>query len=362
MDEYRDFYAKPPAKPNEPPATLPAPEILPGEARAITRRRIVYSIALMVLLLAAASLLFLPGEKDGEGEDTDVDPTDLDFRPPRPQLASIPAAPATDSGFQLDRPPTNAPPDLPPQRMAEIMGLLREANRLMVNKEWDAAEARIRSALAQWPEMNTALRMLGALYLQRGQFDQAILILERAMRADPFNVDAFVNLAIAHMQKGELDRAEDLLLSAIELRPEISVTHINLGLLYILRGEYDQAAEHLAIAVERMPDNPSARNNLGVALFRLGRVEEARRHFLHLIARNPERAEPYFSVASTHVVDGNYAEAFEMIRRGILRCSPVEARRYLMDHDFDTIRDLPEFQAIWRELSEPRPIEMGAAQ
>lgn len=354
MDEHRDIYTKPPAKSEEPAPVLPTPEPLPGQLRAETRRRTIWSMALMVLILAGAALYFFVEEQKRGKEKDEVDSPRAARAGRSATVASIPAATVDELAIPLDNPPAQLPPDIPPQRLAEIMGFLREANRFMVNKEWDAAEAKIRQALSMWPEMNTALRMMGALYIQRGQFDQAMIILERALKADPFNVDTFVNLAIAHMQRGQLERAEDLLLTAIQMRPDITVPHINIGLLYILWGRYDQAAEHLQIAVQRMPDNPSVRNNLGVSLLRLGRHEEARRHFRYLISRQPDRAEAYFNTAITFVLDRNFPEAFAMLREAVTRCSPVEARRHLMDSDFDSIRELPEFQAIWRDLSDPR--------
>jgi tetratricopeptide (TPR) repeat protein len=354
MEEHRDIYAKPPAKPEESAPVLPAPEPAPAELRAMTRRRIAYSIALMILILGSAALFFYHEERsrEAEGEETIDAPAGRSGRPA--PLASIPAVGSEELPISLDSPPSQAPPDMQPQRLAEIMALLREASDLMRSREWDAAEARIRQVLSMWPNMNTALRLLGVLYIQRGQFDQAIILLERALKADPFNVDTFVNLAIAHMQQGRLEQAEDLLLTAIQLRPDISVTHINIGLLYILWGRYDQAAEHLQIAVQRMPDNHSARNNLGVALLRLGRHGEAREHFRYLMNRQPDRPEAYFNAAITFVLDRNYADAFSMLRQGIARCSPVDARRHLMDSDFDSIRELPEFRALWSELSDPR--------
>lgn len=354
MDEHRDIYTKPAAKPEDKAPALPAPEPAPADLRAMTRRRTTYSMALMILLLAGAALYFFfeeQGRKDDE-DSMDVPRTGRGAR--TATVASIPVAPTDELAIALDQPPRQVPADMPPQRLAEVMALLRDANSLMSNKEWDAAESRIRQVLSMWPDMNTALRMLGALYIQRGQFDQAIIILERALQADPFNVDTFVNLAIAHMQRGRLERAEDLLLTAVQIRPDIAVSHINIGLLYILWGRYDQAAEHLQIAVQRMPDNPSVRNNLGVALLRLGRHIEAREHFRHLINRQPDRAETYFNAAITYVLDRDFEEAMSMLRQGASRCSPVDARRHLMDSDFDSIRDLPEFRTLWSELTDPR--------
>lgn len=355
MDEHRDIYTKPTGKSEEPQA-LPAPEVAPAEIRARVRRRTIVSVSLMVALLGgAATYFFLQDPKTNPMLELLHGSTN---RAERAALRVVSmtnfATPvAEDLAVSLSIDPRQAPPNLPPQKLAEVMALMRQANEFMMNREWDGAEANLRRTLAIWPEMNAAMRLLGALYLQRGQFDQAILTLEKAIKGDPFNADTFNNLAAAYMQRGQLERAEDLLLTALQIRPDSAVTHINLGLLYILWGRYDQSAEHLQAAVRQLPDNPSVRNNLGVSLLRLGRYEEARANFRHLISRQPNRPEAYFNTAITYVLERNHAEALAWLRQGVARCSPVEAQRNLMDSDFDSLRALPEFNALLRELTEP---------
>lgn len=355
MDEHRDIYTKPTGKPEEPNA-LPAPELDPAELRARARRRTVWSVSIMLVLLSVAAVyFFLQDPKSNPMLDLLRGNTNRVSRegPRSIPLASIPAPPNEDFSINLDQAAKQPPPDLPPQKLAEVMNALRQANEYMMNREWESAETQVRHALEIWPDMNAALRMLGATYLQRGQFDQAILTLEKALKSDPFSSDTFNNLAAAYMQRGQMERAEDLLLTALQIRPDSAISQINLGLLYILWGRYDQAAEHLQAAVRQMPDNHSVRNNLGVALLRLGRYDEARANFRQMINRQPSRPEAYFNTAITFVLERNYTEALSWLRQGTARCSPVEAQRHLMDSDFDSIRGLPEFQALMRELSDP---------
>ena len=361
MDEHRDIYTKPVARPEGGPAqpTLPAPEPTPDEIRGRTRRRTIFFVSLMVALLVGAALyFFIQEEKSAAKRELAEAATNRVVReaPRLTPVASLP--PAIIEPVDPYAPPAGgdapATPALPPNKLNEVMTTLRQANEYMMEREWDEAETLIRRVLELWPDMNAALRMLGAIYLQRGQFDQAILTLEKAIKGDPFSADSFNNLATAYLQRGDLERAEDLLLMALQIRPESGVTQTNLGLLYILWGRYDQAAEHLLAAVRSMPDNHSVRNNLGVALLRLGRYEESRSHFQHLITRQPDRPEAYFNMAITHVLERNPEDAMTWLRQGVGRCSPVEAQRHLMDSDFDTVRSLPDFQLLMRQLSDPR--------
>lgn len=358
MDEHRDIYTKPTGK-AEGAEALPAPEPAPSELRAATRRRTISSTIIMVLLLALAALYFFLQERKFTSDpllDKLLGGTNSMGRDGLRAIpvASIPAASSDDFAASLEQSVRQSPPDIPPQKLAEVMAAVRLANDYLLNREWDSAETQIRKALALWPDMSTALRMLGVIYTQRGQFDQAILVLERALKTDPFSADTFNNLATAYMQRGQLERAEDLLLTAVQIRPESAVSHSNLGLLYVLWGRYDQAAEHLQTAVRIMPENPGARNNLGVSLLRLGRYEEAREHFRNLLSRQPARPEYYFNTAITYVLERNPEEALAWLRQGANRCSPVEAQRHLMDSDFDSLRGLPGFQALMKDLSEPR--------
>jgi Flp pilus assembly protein TadD len=360
MDEHRDIYTKPGPKDDKAP-DLPAYEATPDQIRQRSRRRTTLSTGIMVGLLVGAAIYFYvqevrhrrdplgdllrgPGEVTNQALRTSV-VTPLGI-PDLSQLAD-----------DLEAAGRSAPPGIPPQKMAEAMGEMRIANQYLLTRDWESAEKHVKLALQIWPDMNTGLRLLGVIYTQRGQFEQAILTLERALKSDPFSAETFNNLATAYLQKNQLEKAEDLLLTALQIRPNGVISHTNLGLLYLLWGRYEQSAEHLQAAVQQMPDNPSIRNNLGVALLRIGRYDEARAHFQFLIERMPTRPEAYFNTAITFALERNPEEAMNWIRQAAARCSPVEAQRHLMDSDFNALRGLPDFQVLMRELSEPRVVQ-----
>ena len=357
MDEHRDIYNKPEQKPAAKPA-LPAYESTPEEVRRGVRKRITYSVAIMLVLLASAAVYFYTQESDLE----------------RNPLAELLRGPGRSTGQTVRVVSTNAlaglpglegefdpasvgraPAHIPPQKMAEAMGHMRMANQYLVERDLEQAEQNVKRALAIWSDMNAGLRMLGVIYIHRGQFDQAILILERALQNDPFSSEALNNLATAYLQKGQLEKAEDLLLTSLQIRSENFTTQVNLGLLYLLWARYDQAAEHLEQAVQLAPENAAVRNNLGVALIRIGRFDLAREHFQFLVEKTPDRAQPFFNMAIAYALERKHTEALEWVTQGVQRCSPQEAQRHLMDSDYDGLRGLPEFQKLMRQLSEPMP-------
>ncbi len=356
MEDHRDIYKKPDQKPVVQP-DLPAYELTPDEARASTRKRTFFSVIIMTVLLSAAAIFFYSQESGfdrnplaellrtpGKSTGTAVRVASTNRLPP---LAGLGAE------FDLESGVVNGA-NIPPQKMAEAMGYMRMANQHLMQRDLDGAEAQVNNALGIWPDMNAGQRMLGLVYIYRGQFDQAILTLEKALQTDPFSAETLNNLATAYLQKGQLDKAEDLLLTSLQIRSESITTHVNLGLLYILWARYDQAVEHLETAAQIMPDQLSVRNNLGVSLIRVGRFVEARQQFQYMIDRDAERPPAFFNMAIAYALERKYPEALAWVRQAVQHCAtPQEAQRHLMDSDFDGLRGLAEFQQLVRSMSEP---------
>lgn len=355
MDEHRDIYTKPDQKPSA-KTDLPVYEPTPEELRKGIRKRTIVSVIIMSVLLTSAAIYFYAQEKG-----FDQNPLlSLLSSPGRDTGAvsragatnALPPMPGIGAEFDLESGGKGAP-NIPPQKMAEAMGHLRIANQYLLERDLEGAEQNAKKALAIWPEMNAALRMLGVIYIHRGQFDQSILILERALQNDPFSAETLNNLATAYLQKGQLEKAEDLLLTSLQIRSDNFTTQVNLGLLYLLWARYDQAAEHLETARQLMPENASVLNNLGVSLLRIGRFDQAREQFKKLVDQSPDRSQPYFNMAITFALERKYPEALEWVSQAVRRCAPQEAQRHLMDSDFDGLRGMGDFQRIVRELSEP---------
>jgi Flp pilus assembly protein TadD len=338
---------------------LPSYEPTPDQLRVQVQRKVIAWLVVMVVLLAGAVLYFTFHEEEAKKiQDVHEPMIPIDVNTSGEAVVSAavptagpPVAAATPLTVDLAWERSMAAADeISPEKMADAMGQVRIANDYLQAREWEQAERHARQALDIWPNMNAALRMMGLIYIQRGQFEQAIAVLETAIKTDPFNAETYNNLATAYMQKRMLDKAEDVYLTSLQIRPGYTIANLNLGLLYILWGRYDQAVDRLELAVEQMPDNASALNNLGVALIRLGQYEEARQYLQRLINRAPDVAAPYFNVAITYVMENNFAEAMEWIRKGAARCSPAACQRFLADSDFESIRGTAEFQAIVRDL------------
>lgn len=355
MDDHRDIYQKPdsePKKEDEPPRH----ELTPAEFRARSMRNTVAFSAIMLALLGIATWIISLQEKRNEVVLPEESPSEIpmltmstplimsNLTPVRLSTPNTLEAPSAEESAQVD-----------PEKMAKAMGETRIANDYLMARDLEKAEMHARKALEIWPNMNAAMRMLGVVHTQRGQFDQAILELEKALEKDPFSAETYNNLATAYMQKGQMEKAEELLNTSLQISPDYRVAFLNLGLLNLVRGRYDAAADYLERAIEQTPGDPSPRNNLAVALMRIGRYDEARKHLLFLVDLNPDAPNWYFNLAITYVLENNFPEAMNWIRRGAKLCSPMTCQKILSDNDFNPMREYPDFKKLFESLSPSIP-------
>jgi tetratricopeptide (TPR) repeat protein len=357
MEEHQDIYTSKKPEPGK-PGTPPVIEVSPAQLHARSLRNTLGLTILMLAVLGGSAWFIYVQEKKTETsplEQAVLDTTSL--MPGRTGETNLPAIASPEP-----RRPATAPVPLPvpgasespfqvePERMAQAMSETRLAKDYLEAHDFDKAETHARKALETWPDMNAALRTLGVLYIQRGQFDQAIAILERALKGNAFNAETYSNLATAYMQKGMLDKAEELLQTALQIAPGYYVAYLNLGLLYLMRGRYEASADYLERGLEQIPNDGPARNNLAVSLIRLGRYDDARKHLHLLINLEPNSASGYFNMAISYTLERKFDEAMNWIREGGRRCSPVACQKYLADSDFNLIRGTPEFQKFMESL------------
>lgn len=326
---------------------LPPPDFKPPHRKAIV------ILVLMVTVLIAVVIYF--NRSQSEGSDSEfahllgqpvVSTNVVNERPTRaPSSSESFESLLTDLGISSQSPP----PTLSPQKMAESMSYIRSAQQYIRSRDMEGGEREIMKALQVWPDMNIAIRLLGSIYTQRGQFDQAIVLLEKSLSKEPFSAEVLNNLAINYMQKGMMAKAEELLLTSLQIRQDYGVAYINLGFVHLRSGRYDLAAEMFERGLEYIPDSPGVLNNLAVCLIRMGDYENARKKLQELIETTPNRSTAYFNMAISYVLEQNFTVALDWIRKGADFCTPSQLQSYLSDSDFDSLRSHPEFQQIIQE-------------
>ncbi|MGH8648456.1 MAG: tetratricopeptide repeat protein, partial [Burkholderiales bacterium] len=110
---------------------------------------------------------------------------------------------------------------------------------------------------------------LGALYAERGEFDQAEAQYRQALKLFPGSVQPIVNLADLFRARGDEKQAEALLRDGLKTNPRAAALHHALGLALVRQGRQKEALFELAAAVRLAPDAPRYAYVHGIGLHSL---------------------------------------------------------------------------------------------
>lgn len=118
-------------------------------------------------------------------------------------------------------------------------------------------------------EMQTLLKQ-GAQFLQRGQAQQAVTVLEKAQELDEANSDVALNLSGAYILTKKFKRAVGILEPLSAQEPGNAMVWTNLGAAYLGNpilardGEHEKAIAAFENAIEINPAAPHVAYNLGL--------------------------------------------------------------------------------------------------
>ena len=150
--------------------------------------------------------------------------------------------------------------------------------------------------VAKNPQCWAGYNNLGSVLLQRGQVDDAIPEIQKALEINPDYADAHYNLALALLQKRQVDDAVTQLRRALEISPNYVEALNTLGWAFSQNGQTDDAIVEFRKALAVNPAYAKASDNLGATLLQKGRVDEAIAEFQRLIVYNPNLATAHYNL------------------------------------------------------------------
>lgn len=184
-----------------------------------------------------------------------------------------------------------------------------------------AAEA-YRRILESDPDHPDALHLLGVTLIQRGQSDQAVALIERAIARRP-NIGIYhANLASAFQSLRRHDDAIAHADKAISLDPKVASRAYHIaGIAFGDSGQHDDAAFCFSKSLEADPNLVEARLMLSVALDRLGRYDESvaqQKQAIRLaedaVLRSPNSGEVRMLLGRVYAIAGRSEEAADAYR------------------------------------------------
>ena len=149
---------------------------------------------------------------------------------------------------------------------------------------------------------------MGIVRAGRGQYETAESEFRTALKLDPLNAHAWLELAQVYDATGQRDRAQSSYRKAVELRNDDWATLKQIGVSYFNKAQYAEAEPYFLQVVQLTPDSARAYSNLGGLYLKMGRLGEAAAQLRKSISIEPT-AGAWSNLGTSYYFAGRYADA-----------------------------------------------------
>lgn len=178
------------------------------------------------------------------------------------------------------------------------------------------------------PEAADALHLLGVIAAQRGELEEGVRLMRRALASRPNDAVVSNNLASTLLSLNRADEAVSVITPALAAHPDYAALHYNLANAErrLGRGTIARDAYRAALAIN--PNFHEASINLAATLLDLGDAAEAERVARNALARTPQSFALRLTLGSVLASTGRHAEALPHLEAAAIAGS-ADARHRL---------------------------------
>ena len=241
------------------------------------------------------------------------------------------------------------------------IGLVQEANQLAQFQQYEPALARARLATQLAPQLPEAWTIMGGLYLQANNLDQAIPALQRAQALDGKNSAVLFALGSAHFQKTKYAESVTYLLAGLQIKPNTPAALFDLGNAYLMLKKLPDAIASYEKAFAQDKAFWPAINNIALIKYENGEIDEAIKLWRTAFALDAKAAEPKLAAAVALYTKGDQVTAIALGESAIRIDSRYAELKFLKDNlwgekllsDTQKFLAVPKIQAV---LANAKPL------
>jgi tetratricopeptide (TPR) repeat protein len=185
------------------------------------------------------------------------------------------------------------------------------------HNQFSQAEENYRNAIKLNPHNAMAHVDLGVVLMQLKKADEALIEFRTALKLDRNLAAAHIGLGLYLLEQGDLDAGMVELRRARVLEPKDAVVHAMLGAGLYQQNKLDEAIAAYRRSIEIDPRSKETHSNLGLALLRQDKPDDAVAEFRRAIEIDPKDALAYNYLGQALLSQDKLDEAIAEFRRGI---------------------------------------------
>ncbi len=270
-------------------------------------------IGLVVVALAVAAGIFLPGIFEGMKKEPDVLRVSLKANEALTQKERQYLSLLAEVRTKLATRDTATAISLSNQALLmdcrDSEGYLLRGHSYVQKNDLDTARPDYEEALKLDPDYVEAVNGLGVVHLKNSELDAALARFQQAREMDPTLADAFVGEGMVQYQKESLDEAEKSLSQAIQLDPRSGDAHLFLGRIYRQQNDLEKASASFIEAKRYDPSSFEAYVSIGEIYDIQGQTERADQHFRDALKLKKDSIRAQLGLASILLDAKRFEEA-----------------------------------------------------
>ncbi|MBN2384726.1 tetratricopeptide repeat protein [bacterium] len=155
----------------------------------------------------------------------------------------------------------------------------------------------------------------------RGDTQQSVILLQRALKKNPYSLDILHSLGFALIKQQKYDEALSMFEQVLTVNPHYPLTHYYLGLVKYIQGDLVKARIYLDEARTWRPNSWQIEDLYGQILLRENKLDQAEQNFLREIEIAPDQVTAYLNLGDVALQNKDYNQAFYYFAKA-LRLDP----------------------------------------
>ena len=223
----------------------------------------------------------------------------------------------------------------------------------IVDWDWMAGEQELEKAIQLDHHDPVGHLAYGIQLACRGQFENALVEIERALELDPASLFPNFILGWLHGVSRRFDEAIAQHSLVARLAPDYGLPQLGLGLAFAGKGQFTDAIAHFTNA-SQMKCRSLLHGQMGYCYARAGRTDEAQRELASLGIRSEENYVSPVSFASIYAGLDNKEKTLEALEQAVA-LHDTSLPLQLLGSEFDSVRSDPRFQALRQKIGLTQP-------